>query len=181
MYGHGVHLTEREFAVLSETGTSIAHCPTSNLFLGSGLFPWAKAKRKALPVRVGLGTDVGGGTTLSMLQTLAAAYQVAQMGGTSLSPGHLFHLATRGGAEALDLANRVGSLMPGLDADFAVLDLEATPMLAQRMRYAADLDEALFALFTLGDDRAVLSTWSGGRCVHRRDDARPRAARRSPR
>ena len=118
---------------------------------------------------MGLGTDVGGGTSLSMLATLAEAYKVAQMGGTSLSAGHLFHLATRGGAQALDLDGAIGSLLPGLEADFVELDCEATPMLAQRMRYAADLDDALFALFTLGDDRAVRSTWVAGRCVHRRD------------
>jgi len=178
VYGHGLHLAERELAALAETGTALAHCPTSNLFLGSGLFPWPRVKNAARPVRVGVGTDVGGGTSLSMLATLGEAYKVAQLGGTSLEAAHLFHLATRGGAQALDLEDCVGSLLPGMEADFVVLDLEATPMMAQRMRYADDLDEALFALFTLGDDRAVASTWSGGRCVHRRGDVASRASRR---
>lgn len=175
IYGHGLHLAERELAALHASGTALAHCPTSNLFLGSGLFSWPRVKHAARPLRVGLGTDVGGGTSLSMLATAAEAYKVARMGGTSLTAAHLFYLATRGGAQALDLEGTIGSLLPGLEADFVVLDLEATPMLAQRMRYAADLDEALFALLTLGDDRAVASTWSGGRCVHRRDDALFRA------
>ncbi|HEX4886238.1 MAG TPA: guanine deaminase, partial [Casimicrobiaceae bacterium] len=169
VYGHGIHLGEREFAALAASGTALAHCPTSNLFLGSGLFPWQRAKDAARPVHVGLGTDVGGGTTLSMLVTVAEAYKVAQMGGTALSAQHLFHLATRGGAQALDLDGCIGSLLPGMEADFVELDLEATPLLAQRMRYAADLDDALFALLTLGDERAVAATWAAGRCVHRRD------------
>ena len=173
IYGHGIHLAERELAALAQSRTAIAHCPTSNLFLGSGLFGWSRVKDSTRPVRVGLGTDVGGGTSLSMLATLGEAYKVAQMGGTSLAAGHLFHLATRGGAQALDLEGSVGSLLPGMEADFVVLDLEATPLLAQRMRYAADLDEVLFALITLGDDRAVASTWAGGRCVHRREAAAP--------
>lgn len=168
IYGHGIHLDEREFALLHETGTALAHCPTSNLFLGSGLFRWADAKRAGREVPVGLGTDVGGGTSLSMLATLAEAYKVAQMGGTSLSAAHLFHLATLGGAQALRLGAQVGSLQPGREADFLVLDLAATPLLAQRVACANDIDEVLFALFTLGDDRAVAATWSGGRCVHRR-------------
>lgn len=176
IYGHGLHLRARERAALHASGTAIAHCPTSNLFLGSGLFPWPRVKQAARPLRVGLGTDVGGGTSLSMLATLAEAYKVAQMGGTSLSAGHLFHLATRGGAQALDLEGVIGSLLPGLEADFVELDCEATPMLAQRMRHAAELDDALFALLTLGDDRAVRSTWVAGRCVHRREED-PAAAR----
>ena len=172
IYGHGIHLGEHEFAQLHETGTALAHCPTSNLFLGSGLFPWGQAKRDGRPLRVGLGTDVGGGTSLSMLATVAEAYKVAQMGGTSLSAAHLLHLATLGGARALRLDGCVGSLQPGMEADFVVLDLAATPLLAQRVACANDIDEVLFALFTLGDDRAVAATWSGGRCVHRRAGAR---------
>lgn len=179
VYGHGLHLADRELAVLAQTGTSLAHCPTSNLFLGSGLFPWPRVKDPTRPLHVGLGTDVGGGTSLSMLATLAAAYQVAQLGGTALSPAHLLHLATRGGAQALGLEGRTGSLLPGLDADFVEVDLGATPALARRIRYATDIDEALFALIVLGDERVVAATWSGGRCVHRRDGTAPprRAAR----
>lgn len=168
IYGHGIHLSERELATLADTGTALAHCPTSNLFLGSGLFSWQRVKKPRRPVRVGLGTDVGGGTSLSMLATVAEAYKVAQMGGVSLSPGHAFYLATRGGANALGLDDRIGSIAPGIEADLVLLDLEATQMLAQRTRRAADLDDALFALLMLGDDRAVQATYVGGRCVHRR-------------
>ena len=162
IYGHGIHLREREFGVLAASGTALAHCPTSNLFLGSGLFSWPRAKKRQRPLRVGLGTDVGGGTSLSMLATMAEAYKIAQLAGVSLSPGHLFHLATRGGAEALDLDDRVGSIAVGMEADLVVLDLEATPVLAQRTRNASDLDDALFALLLLGDDRAVRATYVTG-------------------
>jgi guanine deaminase len=169
VYGHGIHLAERELAALAATGTSLAHCPTSNLFLGSGLFDWKRVKKRGRPVRTGIATDVGGGTSLSMLATLAEAYKAARLRGVSLSPGELFHLATRGGAEALDLHHHVGGIAPGLDADLVLLDVEATPMLAQRMRYASNLDEALFALIALGDERVVRTTWAAGRVVHRRE------------
>jgi len=171
IYGHGIHLAERELAALAASGAGLAHCPTSNLFLGSGLFDWARVKRRSRPVRTGIATDVGGGTSLSMLATLAEAYKVARLRGVSLAPGELFHLATRGGAEALDLHHRIGGIAPGLEADLVLLDLEARPLLAQRMRYAADLDEALFALMVLGDDRVVRRTWVAGRVAHERADA----------
>ncbi|HVE48698.1 MAG TPA: guanine deaminase [Casimicrobiaceae bacterium] len=169
IYGHGIHLSEREIAALAESSTALAHCPTSNLFLGSGLFGWEKAKRRSPPVAVGLGTDVGGGTSLSMLATAAEAYKVAQLGGTSLSPTHLFHLITRGGAQALDLETRVGAIASPMDADLVVLDFDATPLIAQRTRNAQSLDEALFALLMLGDDRAVMKTIVAGRDAWYRD------------
>jgi guanine deaminase len=126
-------------------------------------------KKRGRPVRTGLASDVGGGTSLSMLATLAEAYKVARLRGASLAPGELFHLATRGGAEALDLHHRIGGIAPGLEADLVLLDLCATPLLAQRVRHADDLDDALFALIVLGDDRAVRATWVAGRPVHRRE------------
>jgi guanine deaminase len=169
--GHGIHLSERERAVLAQSGTALAHCPTSNLFLGSGLFDWRKAKKAARPLRVGLGSDVGGGTSVSMLATAAEAYKVAQLAGVSLSPWHLLDLVTRAGADALDLADRIGGIAPGMDADLVVLDLHATPILEQRVRAAGSIDDALFALFMLGDDRAVRATIAGGR-----DTARPNGA-----
>ena len=169
VYGHGIHLSERELALLAETRTALAHCPSSNLFLGSGLFRWDKAKKRGRPVRVGLGTDVGGGTSLSMLATAADAYKVAQMAGASLSPAHLFDLATRGGAEALDLDDRIGRIAPGFDADLVVLDLAATPMIAQRVDHARTLDDVLFALFMLGDDRCVRTTIVAGVDAWRRE------------
>jgi guanine deaminase len=168
IYGHGIHLTEAEFARMHETGTAIAHCPTSNFFLGSGCFDIGRATRAERPVRVGLATDVGGGTTLSILQTLNEAYKAAQMNGSALSAGHAFYLATRGGARALDLEDRVGSLAPGMEADLVVLDLKSTPLIAFRMKHAADLNEALFVQMTLGDDRAVRATYVAGKRVYAR-------------
>jgi guanine deaminase len=169
IYGHGIHLTEREWRALHESGTALAHCPTSNLFLGSGLFRWDRARKATRPVRVGLGTDVGGGTSLSMLQTLSEAYKVAQMGGHSLSAAQAFWLATQGGAAALDLDDRIGRVAPGFDADLIVLDLKSTPLIAQRMDYVRDIEEALFVQMTLGDDRAISSTWIAGRCAYRKE------------
>jgi guanine deaminase len=168
IYGHGIHLTEGELARMHETGTAIAHCPTSNFFLGSGAFDLGKATKKERPVRVGLATDVGGGTTLSILQTLNEAYKAAQMNGYALSAGHAFYLATRGSARALDLEDTIGSLAPGMEADLVVLDLKSTPLIDFRMKYAADLDEALFVQMTLGDDRAVRATYVAGKRVYAR-------------
>jgi guanine deaminase len=168
IYGHGIHLTEAELARLHETGTAIAHCPTSNFFLGSGCFDVGRATRRERPVRVGLATDVGGGTTLSILQTLNEAYKAAQMNGYALSAGHAFYLATRGSAQALDLEDRVGSLAPGMEADLVVLDLKSTPLIAFRMKHTADLNEALFVQMTLGDDRAVQATYVAGKRVYDR-------------
>jgi guanine deaminase len=170
IYGHGIHLTEAELARMHESGTAIAHCPTSNFFLGSGCFDLGKATKKARPVRVGLATDVGGGTTLSILQTLNEAYKAAQMNGYALSAGHAFYLATRGTAHALHLEDTIGSLAPGIEADLVVLDLKSTPLIAFRMKHAADLDEALFVQMTLGDDRAVRATYVAGKRVYARPD-----------
>lgn len=168
IYGHGIHLSERERARLSETGTALAHCPTSNLFLGSGLFDMAAAKVAARPIRVGLATDLGAGTTFSMLRTMSAAHAVAQLRGQALSAGHAFYLATRGAAEALGLEDRIGSIAPGMEADLVVLDLESTPLIAFRMAAVRDLDEALFVQMTLADDRAVRATYVAGRLAYER-------------
>jgi guanine deaminase len=168
VYGHCLHLSERELARMHETGSAVAHCPTSNFFLGSGAFDLGKATRKERPVRVGLATDVGGGTSLSFLQTLNEAYKAAQMNGYSLSAGHAFYLATRGTAHALHLEDTIGSIAPGMEADLVVLDLESTPLIAFRMKHAADLDEALFVQMTLGDDRAVRATYAAGKRVYAR-------------
>lgn len=169
IYGHGIHLSEDELARCHASGTAIAHCPTSNLFLGSGLFDIKRTRDPQRPVRVGLGTDIGAGTSLSMLQTLNEAYKVAQMNGYPLSAGHAFYLATRGGAHALHLDDRVGSIAPGMEADLVVLDLKSTPLIEARMRQVDSLDEALFVQMTLGDDRAVRATWVAGVKRHERD------------
>lgn len=175
IYGHGIWLSEAELRRCHETGTAIAHCPTSNQFLGSGLFDLANAKRAGRPVRVGLATDLGAGTSFSILQTLNETYKVAQLTGGTLSAGHAFYLATRGTAQALYLDDRIGSIAVGMEADVIVLDLKSTPIIEYRMRYCADLQEALFVQMTMGDDRAVLATYVGGRLAYSRP-ARRRAS-----
>jgi guanine deaminase len=167
-FGHAIHLSERERAAFGETGSGISHCPTSNLFIGSGLFDMARARHSGKPILVGLGTDVGGGSSFSMLQTMKASYEICQLGGYSLHPAKAFWLATQGSAQVMRLGDRIGNLVPGYDADIVVLDLEATPLIAQRTRHAADIWEALFALMILGDDRCVAATYAGGVKRHQR-------------
>jgi len=166
VFAHGVHLCDDECARLGQTGSAIAFCPTSNLFLGSGLFNLPMAERHN--VKVGLGTDVGGGTSFSILQTLNEAYKVMQMQGARLSPFKSLYLATLGGARALSLGDRIGSLNPGYEADFLVLDLKATPLLSYRLAQARDIAETLFVLMTLGDDRVIKQTFAMGEVVHHR-------------
>lgn len=168
IYGHGIHLTEDEWRRASETGTSIAHCPTSNLFLGSGLFNMGKAKRSSSPVRVGLATDLGAGTSYSMLQTMGEAYKVARLAGCDLSASQAFYLATRGAADALYLGDTIGSLAPGMDADITVLDLKSTPAIDYRMGAVDSLDETLFVQMTMGDDRAIRATYIAGELAYER-------------
>ena len=167
--GHGVHLSEAEFQLLHDTGTAISHCPTSNLFLGSGLFSIQKAVEEKRPVRVGLATDLGAGTNFSQLVTMNEAYKVAQLNGYPLSAHHAFYLATRGAARALYLDDRVGSIEVGKEADLTVLDLNATPILGYRLKYANDIDEVLFVIMTLGDDRTSCATYVAGNRVYSRD------------
>ncbi len=164
IFGHAIHLTDREAARLSETGAAVAHCPTSNQFLGSGECDVLGLAQSG--VRVGLATDVGGGSSFSMFQTMKGAYEIAQRRGVSLSPVHLWWLATAGAARALGVGDRVGNLAPGLEADAVVLDLASTPVLRQRMARAESVTEAMFAQIVLADDRAVVRTVSGGRTVH---------------
>ena len=163
IYGHGIHLSGSELARLSESGAAIAHCPTSNMFLGSGLFDLKKAVDAARPVRVGLATDVGAGTSLSMLKTMGSAYQTAQLHGNGLSALEALYLATRGAARALYLDDRIGSIGTGLEADLIVLDLQSTPLIEARLAGCESLDEALFVQMTLGDDRAVAARYVAGK------------------
>jgi guanine deaminase len=162
IYGHGIWLTDAELARMHESGTAIAHCPTSNMFLGSGLFDVRKVKQRDRPVRVGLATDVGAGTTLSMLGTMGAAYQVAQLGGGTLSAPLALYLATRGAAQALYLEDKIGSLAVGMEADLTVLDMKSTPLIEFRMSHCESFEEALFVQMTMGDERAVRATCIGG-------------------
>ena len=166
VFAHGVHLCDQECERLAETGSAIAFCPTSNFFLGSGLFNLPMAEKHK--VNVGLGTDVGAGTSFSLLHTLNEAYKVMQLQGAKLSPFKSLYLATLGGARALRLEDKIGNLQPGSEADFVVLDFNATPLLQYRMSQATSIEEQLFVLMTLGDDRTVSETYSAGVLVHKR-------------
>ena len=167
--GHGIWLSDCEFQRIHERRASIAHCPTSNLFLGSGLFRMRAAKDPKRPIEVGLGTDIGAGTSFSLLATLNEAYKVAALNTAPLTALEGFYLATLGGARALGLEERIGSLAPEREADIVVLDPKATPLLAFRTARARSFEEVLFILMTLGDDRAVRATYVAGALAHRRD------------
>ena len=165
LFAHGVHLSERECARLSEAGATVMHCPTSNMFLGSGLFDAGHVGHPDRPVRIGIATDVGGGTSYSMLQTLGEAYKVAMLRGRTPTAHELFHLATRGNALNLGLDEEIGTLDPGRWADLVVLDPTATPVLDARHALSESLEDTLFALAILGDDRAVRATYIAGQQV----------------
>lgn len=165
VFAHCVHLEAAALGRMAQAGAAAALCPTSNLFLGSGLFDLDRLD--AVGVRVGFGTDVGAGTSFSMLATLREAYKVCQLRGAALDPFRALHLATAGGAAILGLGDRVGALEVGMEADFVVLDPAATPLLARRTA-GKDLTERLFALQILGDDRAVQATYLAGRPAYRR-------------
>jgi len=173
-FAHGIWLDDADLARLAAAGAALVHCPTCNLFMGSGLFDLKRATSAG--VQVAFGTDIGGGTNFSLLRVLHDAYKVAQLRGQSLSPLRAFYLATLGAARALDLDDRIGSFRTGREADFIVLDLAATPLLARRTSTARRLADRLFLLMTLGDDRAVSKTYVMGRLSHDKDgvDSRPR-------
>jgi guanine deaminase len=164
LFAHGIHLNEREAARLSESGSSIVHCPTSNTFLGSGLMPLARLQKQN--ISIGIATDIGGGTSYSMLATMAEAYKVQMLNGLKLSATDLFRMATRGNAERLHLGDEIGNLNVGTFADITVLDPEATAVLASRHALSHSLEDILFALMMLGDDRAVSATYIAGQRVH---------------
>ena len=165
VFGHAIHLEPREIARLAETGSALVHCPTSNTFIGSGLFD--TARRKGDGIAVGLATDTGGGSSFSMLRTMAAAYEVGQLAGTALHPAQLIWLATAGSAQALRLGDRIGRIAPGMEADLVVLDLASTPAIAQRARRAETIWEAVFPTVMMGDDRAVGDVYLEGRRTDR--------------
>ncbi|MBR0564527.1 guanine deaminase [Azoarcus sp. L1K30] len=156
VYAHCIWLDDADRQRMAATGSAMSFCPTSNLFLGSGLFDLDRAH--ALGVRVGIGTDVGGGTSFSMLQTLNEAYKVLQLNGQRLSAERAFYLATLGGARSLYLDGHIGNFATGKEADFVVIDPQATPLMARRMHNATTLSERLFVLMMLGDDRCVAAT-----------------------
>jgi len=160
LFGHAIHLEPRETARLAEVGAALVHCPTSNSFIGSGLFDMAA--RKAEGQRVGLATDTGGGSSFSMLRTMAAAYEIGQLSGTALHPAQLLWLATAGSAETLGWGDRIGRLASGHEADIIALDLTSTPVIAQRHARASDIWEAVFPTIMMGDDRAISAVWIAG-------------------
>ena len=159
LYGHAIHLTDREKDRLAEAGASLVHCPTSNTFIGSGLFDMTLAHK----LRVGLATDTGGGSSFSMLRTMAAAYEVAQLRGNPLHPAHLWWLATQGSARALHADHQIGNIAVGMEADLIVVDLASTPAIAQATSRAETLWQQLFPTIMMGDDRAITATWIGGK------------------
>lgn len=168
LYGHAIHMDGADLALAAETGSRLVHCPTSNLFIGSGLFRMQETR--AAGVDVMLGCDVGGGTSLSPFATMKAAYEIAQFSGYSLTPEEAFWLSTSGGAETLSLGDRIGKLQPGFEADIVVLDVNSTPMIRQRMDRADNLRDILFAQMILADDRAVRATYAAGNLVYRAAD-----------
>jgi guanine deaminase len=169
VYAHGIYLDESDFARLCETQSTLAHCPTSNNFLGSGLFALHAARAPGRPVHVALGTDLGAGTSFSMLRTMQAASDVAHLHQHPLSASRAWWLATQGGARALDLDDAIGTIAPDREADLVVVDLRSTPLIDFRMRYVNGIDEALAVQLALGDDRAIRATYVNGRLAWDRD------------
>ncbi len=159
LYGHAIHLTAREKSRLEEAGAALVHCPTSNTFIGSGLFDMGLARK----LRVGLATDTGGGSSFSMLRTMAAAYEVAQLRGQALHPAQLWWLATQGSARALRAEHQIGNIAPGLEADLVVINLASTPVIEQATRRSEDIWQAVFPTIMMGDDRAIEAVWIAGR------------------
>lgn len=168
MYAHCIWLDNEDRARMAATGAAVSMCATSNLFLGSGLFDFAGADKAK--VALSLATDVGGGTSFSMLQTMNETYKVARMGGTYMPALRMFYLATLGGARSMQLEGTVGNFVAGAEADFIVVDPKATPLLERRSTRTNSLEELLFALALLGDDRAISATYAAGKQVHQRGE-----------
>ncbi len=168
VFGHAVHLNERERAALRESGSAIAHCPTSNAFIGSGLFDMKGLRDGDEPVTVGLATDIAGGSSLSMFATMRSAYEIGQLRGYSLHPAKAWYLATVGGARALRLDGCIGNLSVGNEADMVVIDLASTPIIANRMIRADDIWDAMFVQMIMADDRAIIATYSAGELIYER-------------
>lgn len=162
LFGHCIHLSDREADAMSESGSVAVFCPTSNLFLGSGLFGMKRLERRAKPVRAAVATDIGGGTSYSMLRTLDEGYKVLQLQGDRMTPLESFYRMTRGNAEALSLEDKIGTLDVGSDADLVVLNASAVPAMALKMEVVSTLAEELFLMQTMGDDRTIAETYVAG-------------------
>jgi len=170
IFAHGIFLSARERQRFQETGASVSFCPSSNLFIGSGLLDLLTLIKEGVPCSIG--TDVGGGTSFSMLRTLHEAYKVTRLHGKRLSPFMSFYLATLGGARTLRIDDRIGSFRAGNEADFAVLDFKCTPLMALKQACCTNLAEKLFTMIILGDDRAVKATYVAGKLLHDRDKSK---------
>ena len=166
VFAHGVHLEQADFERLSETQSGIAFCPTSNLFLGSGLFDLQQAQQHNVPVSIA--SDVGGGTSFSMLQTLNEAYKICQLKGYSLQARQAFYMLTLGNAKALSLDDKIGNFEKGKEADFIVMDLNSTDLISRKISTCKTLDEVLFSLMILGDDRSISETFVAGKSVYKK-------------
>ena len=160
VFGHAIHLTPREIDRLADSGASVVHCPTSNTFIGSGLFDMAHIAAQQIPI--GLATDTGGGSSFSMLRTMAAAYEIGQLRGTPTHAAQLMWLATAGSARSLHLHDKIGTLAEGYEADISILDLASTPAIKQRSENAKNTWAQLFATIMMGDDRAISDVWVNG-------------------
>ncbi len=171
LYGHAIHLEDREVAQLAEVGAAVVHCPTSNTFIGSGLFDLMGLAQASLSI--GLATDTGGGSSFSMLRTMAAAYEIGQLRGAALHPAQLMWLASEGSAQALKMSGEIGHLGAGAMADITVIDLASTPAIKQRTARATDIWDALFPTIMMGDDRAINDVWIAGKRVAGMDGAFP--------
>ena len=160
VFGHAIHLEPREIDRITEAGAALVHCPTSNTFIGSGLFDMKGLTARGIPV--GLATDTGGGSSFSMLRTMAAAYEIGQLRHAPLHASQLIWLATAGAARSLHLHDVIGTIATGKEADLTVLDLASTAAIAQRNAHARDIWESLFATLMMGDDRAIADVWVAG-------------------
>lgn len=165
LFAHGIYLEDSEWQRLAETDSALSYCPRSNLFIGSGLFNMQKAKE--FKVKVGLGTDVGGGDSFSILQTINEAYKVQQLQGQSLSAFESLYLATLGGAKALDLDDKIGNFEAGKEADFVVMDYHATSLMKFKIDQCKKIEERLFSLLMLGDDRCIRDTFILGNGIRK--------------
>ncbi|MGO2012952.1 guanine deaminase [Pseudoalteromonas sp.] len=167
VFAHGIHLSDRELCCIADNDAALSHCATSNLFLGSGLFNLKACEEHS--VNVGMGTDIGAGTSFSMLQTANEAYKIQQLQGQKFSAFKGLYLATLGGARALDLEGTIGNFATHCEADFIVIDYQATSFLKFRIGHTKTLHEKLFAMMMLGDDRCIEQTYIMGDCVYQRD------------
>ncbi len=166
IYGHAIHMSEREEKALRESGSAIAHCPTSNTFIGSGLFDMRSLRECEAPHIVGLATDVAGGSSMSMFSVMRSAYEVAQLRGYSLHPVKAWYLASVGSAHAMRLNHKIGNLAAGMEADIIIIDLASTPLIKRRMADVETIHDVLFAQIILADDRAIRATYAAGNLIY---------------